>query len=66
MRLDAPPLDGQGDVDKVLVQLEVPQRLHNVRLVVVPLQAVMLAARHRDTQKMPSKLHKFHVKTHTL
>ncbi len=42
MRPDAPALARQGGVHKVLVQLQVPQGLHDVGLVVVPLEAVVL------------------------
>ena len=42
VRLDLPALTAQRHVDKVAVQLEVAERGHDVRLVVVPLQAEVL------------------------
>ena len=42
VRFDLPPLAAQRHVHKVTVQLQVAQRRHDVRLVVVPLQAEVL------------------------
>ncbi len=42
MRFDAFSLDGQSDVDEIAVELQIAESLNDVRLVVVPFQAIML------------------------